>query len=622
MSDQVVQTQDFGLKWIDGKIQFKVWAPCAQKVTLAVYKEGDDFVREEFSMKGDAQNIFTTCLPSSYENWFYTYSLIAEDTSYEVVDPYAVASAVNSQKAMIVHLEATNPKGWENHIRPEPIPAQEAIIYEIHVRDFSISENSGMKNKGKYKAFTEMGTKYQNIKTGVDHLKELGVTHVHLMPIYDFATVDETQSHEYNWGYDPVLYNCPEGSYATNPYDGRVRIREVKEMIMALHEAGIRVILDVVYNHTFQVKHSNFNRLAPGHFYRRTDQGEFANGSGVGNELATEHPLVRKYIIDSLLFWLEEYQVDGFRFDLLALYDKKTVRDIVEAVHEKRPDAILYGEPWIGWESVLPENERFLKSAQRGLDIALFNDDFRNAIKGDNDGEKPGFVMGSHEEKPWVELGIVASTALPDGRYGYADRAAEVVNYVSSHDNLVLWDKISKSMKQESEEIKKKMHRLALSIVFTSFGISFLQGGTEFLRTKKGNANSYNAKDEVNQIDWKQKKEHEDHFCYIRDLIAFRKDSGAFSFNTKNDIEKNVSFLAMPDGVIGYQTTTKDKRLCIVVHSGRADEVEVAIPQGCYNQVANHENVDLSKTRLVEIKKSKTIKIPSYSTLILVKTKK
>ncbi len=322
--------------------------------------------------------------------------------------------------------------------------------------------------------------------TGVEHLKELGVTHVHLLPVYDFKTVDEYREDEYNWGYDPALYNTPEGSYATDPIDGRVRIKELKECIMALHEAGIQVVLDVVYNHTYESTHSNFNRLAPGYFYRLNEDGDFANGSGCGNELATEHLVVRKFIIDSLKYWLSEYKVDGFRFDLLALYDKETVEEIVRTLKSIRPDIILYGEPWVGWESALPEKDRFLKSKQRGLDIGLFNDDFRNAIKGDNDGYETGFVMERIDVKKWVELGIAASTSLPEDRTGYADRALEVVNYVSAHDNLVMWDKIEKSAGGYEYESKLQMHKLALSIVLTSFGTAFIQSGTEFVRTKKG----------------------------------------------------------------------------------------------------------------------------------------
>lgn len=614
----ILEIDDFGVTITNSGVQLKVWAPCAIRVKAAIYDEGDDLFRHEIPMESVGDGVFTLKLPLDYLNKYYTYIITSAETDYEVVDPYAVASGPNSQKAMIIDLSETNPQGWQGHYRPDPVKQNEAIVYELHVRDFSADDNSGMKHKGKYLAFTERGTLYNDLTTGVDHLKELGVTHVHLLPVFDFLTVDEYRDDEYNWGYDPGLYNNPEGSYATDALDGRVRIRELKACIMALHEAGIRVVLDVVYNHTYESLHSNFNRLAPGYFYRLDKDGDFANGSGCGNELATEHAVVRKFIIDSLIFWLDEYKVDGFRFDLLALYDKETVGEIVKEVKAVHPDAILYGEPWIGWESALPEKMRFLKSKQRGMDMGLFNDDFRNAIKGDNDGHETGFVMERYDAKPWVELGIAASTALPGDRKGYADRALEVVNYASAHDNLILWDKIEKAAGGYDFDHKLRMHRLALSIVLTSFGMAFLQSGTEFVRTKKGHDNSYNAGDEFNKIDWSLKDINMDHYEYIRKLIHFRKTSGFFKWNTREEIGEHLEFLSAPDGIIAYCIKSIDEKDCVIIHNGTHARRAVQVPEGIFTVVADHEKVDLKSDRKYSTRGERPVHVEPFSSLILV----
>lgn len=568
-------------------------------------------------MRPVENGVFVLELSREYLNKYYTYIVTSAETDYEVVDPYATACGVNSEKAMIIDLNETNPEGWLEHSIPDPVKQNEALVYEVHVRDFSIDENSGMKNKGKYIAFTEFGSHINGIKTGIDHLKDLGITHVHLLPVYDFKTVDETGNDEYNWGYDPVLYNVPEGSYASDPYDGRTRIIELKKCIMALHEAGIRVVLDVVYNHTYESLHSSFNRLAPGYFYRMDKEGNFTNGSGCGNELATEHPLVRKFILDSLKYWIEVYKVDGFRFDLLALYDKETVRILVHELKAIRPDLILYGEPWTGWESGLPEKDRFLKTAQQGLDIGLFNDDFRNAIKGDNDGTESGFVMERMDAKPWVELGIAASTKLPGGRGGYADRAIEVVNYVSAHDNLILWDKIDKTASSYDYESKIRMHRLALTIVLTSFGMSFLQSGTEFIRTKKGHDNSYNTGDNINKIDWSLKIKHADHYEYIKNLIEYRKTSGFFAWNDGKALESHLSFFKAPEGIIAYTISNDAGRDCVIIHNGTSSEASISLPSGIFKRICDHDRVYLENNQELSIGEQAPVLVEGFSTTIL-----
>jgi len=613
----VLETNDFGVTISETGVQIKVWAPCAIRARVAIYNEGDDLFRNEIPMESIGDGIFNLNLPLSYKNKYYTYIITSAETDYEVVDPYAVAAGPNSEKAMIIDLEDTNPTGWHSHDQPHAVKAHEALVYELHVRDFSSDPNSGMYNKGKYLAFTEKNTSFNGLKTGIDHLKELGITHVHLLPVYDFSSIDELDASAYNWGYDPELFNVPEGSYSTNPLEGHVRIQELKLCIMALHEAGIRVVLDMVYNHTYASSHSNFNRLAPGYFYRHTSDGSFSNGSGCGNELATERSLVRKFIIDSLLFWLKEYKVDGFRFDLMALYDVETVQEISRVLHENKPDILLYGEPWIGWESVLPETRRFVKTKQAGLKIALFNDDFRNAIKGDNDGHESGFVMGLTSTLQWVQLGIAASTELSGGRKGFAEKAEEVVNYVSAHDNLVLWDKIDKVCPSDTIEDKIRMHRLALAIVLTSFGVAFIQSGTEFLRSKKGHENSYNAGDEINKIDWISKSKHFNHFTYIKNLITFRRFSGFFKWNAYQEIKNNVSFLDTPEGIIGYEILNDNEDRCIVLHNGTRHRKPVQLPEGKFYLVANEVKVDLNSSKMFSTFGERPVHIEGFTTMIL-----
>lgn len=618
----VLKTKDFGVTIKETGVQLKVWAPCAIRVRAAIYDEGDDLFRSELPMQAIGDGIFVLNLSLDFKNKYYTYVITSAETDYEVVDPYAITAGPNSEKAMIVDLNETHPEGWIGHERPDPIAPNEAVIYELHVRDFSMDDKSGMRHKGKYLAFTEKDTFYEGVTTGVAHLKELGVTHVHLLPVYDFVTVDEIHTTEYNWGYDPGLFNVPEGSYATDALDGRVRIMELKACVMALHEAGIRVVLDMVYNHTYASVHSNFNRLAPGYFYRLLQDGSFSNGSGCGCELATERPQVRKFIIDSLLFWLEEYQVDGFRFDLMGLYDVDTVREIERSLKEKMPNILLYGEPWIGWESILPEEDRFLKSRQHGLNVALFNDDFRNAIKGDNDGHESGFVMEQVATEPWVELGIAASTNLSQGRKGYALRSQEVVNYVSAHDNLVLWDKIQKVCPGYSLDQQIRMHRLALTIVLTSFGIAFLQSGTEFVRTKFGNDNSYNAGDDINKLDWELKQKYSRHYDYIRKLIEFRRSTGFFKWNTAKEIEKNLSFIDGPEGIIVYQITDARGQRCLILHNGTQHRKPVQLPEGVFKVIVQADEIDLQATKVFSTHGERPVHTEGFTTTILLETEK
>ncbi|MFW6238942.1 MAG: type I pullulanase, partial [Halanaerobiales bacterium] len=409
-----------------------------------------------------------------------------------------------------------------------------------------------MENRGKYLAFIEKGTVGPGrLATGLDHLSELGVTHVHLLPVYDYISVDDTDPEDYNWGYDPHLYNVPEGSYATDPSD-ESRICELKQLIMALHRRGIGVIMDVVYNHTFHLDTSPFNLTVPDYYHRFDSQACPTNGSGCGNEVATEKPMVRKFIIDSVKYWAEEYHLDCFRFDLMALMDKETMRQIETELEAIDPSILIYGEPWTGGLSALPPEKQMNKGAQQGTSISVFNDNFRNALKGDNDGHVRGYISGEYHREPEVKKGIVGSINYSDDLVSFTRDAGESINYVSAHDNLTLWDKLARSNGDCSEEERIKMDRLAQAIVLTSQGVPFLAGGEEFLRTKFGEHNSYNSGDEVNQLKWERKQEYLNTFMYYRGLIRLRREHPAFRMDTAAIIKENLSFFPTPRYTIGY----------------------------------------------------------------------
>ncbi|HLV09469.1 MAG TPA: type I pullulanase, partial [Halanaerobiales bacterium] len=494
-----------------------------------------------------------------------------------------------------------------------------AVIYELHVRDFSSSTFSGIKNRGKYLAFTEEGTRSPDgLKTGIDHLKELGITHLHLQPVFDFATVDDSDNTEYNWGYDPYFYNVPEGSYSSNPADDS-RVREFKEMVLSLHKNNIGVIMDVVYNHSYNTHNSPFNLLVPGYFYRRDKCGNYTNGSGTGNEIASERPMVRKFIIDSVKYWAEEYHIDGFRFDLMALHDKRTMSMVEKTLKRIDPSIIIYGEPWTGGLSALEPSRQFTKGVQRGKKIAVFNDDFRNAIKGDNDGLGLGFVSGALGQTDNIKRGIVGEIMYNDYICGFADEPCETINYVSSHDNLTLWDKLNKSNYYDDEKTRIKMDQMAQAIIFTSQGVPFIQGGEEILRTKWGDHNSYNAGDRVNQIKWKRKKRYYETFKYYQGLIRLRREHPAFRMKDASQIRKHLSFLNTDDNIVGFlikNNANGDQwRNIVVYYNPGREEALCQLPDFRRWFIVVNDR-EAGTEILEEIEKNKVL-VPSITTMVL-----
>lgn len=627
---------DLGFFWTPEKTTVKIWAPTAQIVELRFYKNGtggEAFYKT--NLQKNEQGVWTTVLNGDYDGKFYTIKVNDGNWLNEVPDIYARCVGVNGLRGMIYNPEATNPVNWEQDKGPRYKSFTEAIIYEAHVRDFSIAENSGIENRGTFLGFTEAETKSpEGLKTGLDHLKELRITHVHLMPVNDFVTVDEEHpSEKYNWGYDPQHYNALEGSYSSDVYDGRKRIAEFKQLVKTLHDNGIGVILDVVFNHTYYAKESVFNQTVPGYFYRQKEDGSFSNASGCGNEIASEREMVRKYIIDSLKYWKEEFHIDGFRFDLMGILDIKTMQDIRLAMNETDSGIFLYGEGWAADYSPMPEKDRAVKDNLPCLSgIAGFNDDFRDVLKGGHGDKKAkGFVSGLTMREEIVKLGIVGAIEHPQLSFDYIDslqsawakEPEQCINYVWCHDNYTLWDKLKLSLpKADDEELRKRV-KLAAAIILTSQGVPFLCSGADFCRTKKGDGNSYKSPNSINQIDWSRKNKYLDVFEYIRKLIQLRRNHPAFRMSNAENIRKNLTFSSeYKPGVVSYCIDGKnagDNWLKIfVVFNGNFEEIKLPLSEGKYTVIAN--NTIINELGIEQI--ANEITVEPISAKIFVQTEK
>jgi len=562
--------KDLGLTYTPTAATFKIWAPTATAAKLNIYKSdlGGTAVRSITMNKG-VNGVWQITVPENLKNSYYTFQVnIGNTWSEEVVDPYAKACGTNGLRAQVIDLKETNPVGWDKDKSPNFSVANkqtDALIYELHVRDASIHASSGIKNKGKFLGLAELGTKNNTGQlTGLSHIKELGVTHIHLLPFYDYNSVDETKSAvQYNWGYDPVNYNIPEGSYSTNPSDGKVRIRELKELIKTMHSNGLRIIMDVVYNHTALTKNSNFNILVPDYYYRKRADGSFSDASSCGNETASEKAMFQKFMIESVVYWVNEYHIDGFRFDLMGIHDIQTMNMISDTLHKIKPSIVLYGEGWTSSSSPLPEDKRALKKNAAQLNgIAVFSDDMRDGIKGSvfNIDDR-GFATGNTSNSESVKFGVVAAGKHPQINYSkvnyskepYTSGPAGLINYADCHDNNILWDKIELSFKSASAAERTKMHELAYAIVLTAQGASFLHAGTEFLRTKNGVENSFDKGDVVNGIDWDLKTKNMASYQFIKSLVQIRRAHPAFRMQTAQQIATNINFENnQPSGIIAY----------------------------------------------------------------------
>lgn len=559
---------DLGINYSPQRSIFKIWAPTAEAAELKLYHAGSgNNTVGTFPMVKAGKGVWEVTVYTDQQNKFYTFRVkIKGKWSEEVTDPYVKAVGVNGKRGAVVDMKATNPAGWDNDRSPVLKNPVDAVIYELHVRDASIDKSSGIKHKGKFLGLTETGTKNPaGQSTGLDHIKGLGVTHVHLLPSFDYNSVDESnQDARYNWGYDPLHYNVPEGSYSTNPFDGAVRIKEFKQLIQSFHQQGIGVVMDVVYNHTALTENSNFNQLVPGYYYRQDKSGKFSNATACGNETASERPMFRKFMLESLLYWVKEYHVDGFRFDLMGVHDIETMNLISRELHKVKPGILLYGEGWTAGASPLPDSLRALKANAAKLDrIAVFSDDIRDGIKGSVfDHADKGFASGKMGMEESIKFGIAASCPHPQVDYSkvnyskapWAASPVQTVSYCECHDNHVLFDKLAISAKEATPEQREQMQRLALSIVLTAQGISFLHAGTEFLRTKQEVENSYESPDSINAIDWNLLTRNKEMNAYVQLLIKLRKEHPAFRLQKADQIASLISFKEpLPGGGICYE---------------------------------------------------------------------
>ena len=590
---------DLGATWTPERTFFRVWAPTADAVSVCLYRSGTKGTADQIAqlaMTPDVNGTWTATKDGDLNGIYYTYLVTVDGRQTEACDPYARTTGVNGKRAMILDPASTNPAGWDADCNPNAGMAYtDAIIYELHVRDLSVNPASGITHAGKFLGLTETGTKTPSgIPTGLDHMKDLGITHLHLLPVYDYASVDEskTDAAQFNWGYDPENYNVPEGSYSTDPFHGEVRVAEMKQMIKALHDNGISIILDVVYNHVYSAADFCMNQIVPGYFSRISDDGVYSNGSECGNDTASERSMVRKFIVDSVKYWTEEYHVDGFRFDLVGLIDTDTINELVREVHAIRPDVIFYGEGWS--MNTVPTKKNCTLTTQTNSDkvpgFAFFSDTLRDALKGHVfDTWVPGYVSGADGLSNAVKNCFLGQAG------GWCHTPLQSVNYASCHDNMTLFDRITRSTPDATDADRIRMNKLAAVIYITAQGIPFLQAGEEMLRIKRDAdgsivENSYNAPDSVNCLKWNclEDKTHQNIYEYYKGLIAFRKVHALLRLKNPTDIAAHITCLdTTAENVLAFHLhgsiageTAQD---IILLFNPTKSPVSLPLPDGTFN---------------------------------------
>lgn len=638
---------ELGAIYTKMETKFVLWAPTAEDVKVILYgtdgKEYRNSYRSKIDMIKGEKGIWQVKVDGDLNGEYYNYLVKNKGIVNEVVDPYAKALGVNGDRGMVVDLLSTNPEGWENDKKPKQMSPVDAVIYEMHIRDFSIDENSGVSNekKGKFLGVCESGTTTnKGTKTCLDHLEELGVTHIHLLPSFDYSTVDEANldTPQYNWGYDPKNYNAPEGSYSTDPFNGKVRIKEFKEMVKKVHEKGIRVVMDMVYNHTMKSSDSNLNLAVPDYYYRQDSKGNFSDGSACGNETASERKMVRKFIVDSVIYWAKEYHIDGFRFDLMGLHDIETMKEIRKELDKIDKTILMYGEGWNGGPSPLPEEKAALKKntvKYGNLQIAAFSDDIRDGVKGHVFYEdKPGFVNGAKNMEETIKFAVVASTKHPEVNYNkinysdkpWANEPYQTVTYASAHDNYTLFDKLQVVNKDANISDLKRMNKLIASIILTSQGIAFIHAGEEFARTKVKEdgtleENSYKSPDSVNKLDWKRKEEFIDIFNYYKGLIKLRKTHKGFRMDRNIDIANNIRFLSKgesfsKDNIVAYTINSAAVgdtwSEILVIFNSNNEEVQVKLPSKGWSLVVDDNMAGVEEIKFIDDTKIIVPKVSAY----------
>lgn len=614
--------------------KFTLWAPTAEEVRVLLYDSGNEgSAYQTLSLEMGEDGIWNTSIKEDLKGKFYTFNVKVNGKWLgDTPGIMAKAVGVNGKRAAVIDLRSTDPEGWANDVRPLLKDYADIIVYEMHHRDFSLDSVSGIRNKGKFLALTELGTTTsQGEKTGIDHLKELGVTHVHILPSYDYASVDESKPDkaQYNWGYDPQNYNVPDGSYSTDPYKPDVRIKEFKQMVQALHKAGIRVVLDVVYNHTFNTEESNFERTVPGYFYRQTKDGKPANGSGCGNETASDRAMMRKYMVESVLYWINEYHIDGFQFDLMGIHDIETMNEIRAAVDKIDPSIFIYGEGWAASAPQLDQEELAMKANIYKMPrIAAFSDEMRDGLRGGWDDDRKGaFLIGQPGHEMSIKFGLVGAVKHPQvindsvnySKEPWALQPTQMISYVSCHDDMCLADRLKATMPDATDEERASLHKLAETFVFTSQGVPFIFAGDEMMRDKKGIHNSYNSPDSINTIDWRNKTIHHDVFDYVRELIALRKNHPAFRMGDADKVRQYMEFLPVEGSnlvafILKDNANGDSWKNIIVAFNSRKEPAKLSIPTGRYTIVCKDGKIKQSGMGQVS---GNEIIVPARSAMII-----
>ena len=614
--------------------RLRLWAPTAQKVSVSLYRRGDgEACMGTLPLEQHGQGVWSVYLPGDQHGYYYTFTVEVDGTAYETGDPYARTAGVNGLRSMILDAPRIDPPDW-NHDHRVIVPASRRTVWEVSVRDFSQDPACGVRNawRGKFMAFTQKGTTLSSagtFPTCLDYLKRLGVGYVQLMPIFDFGSVDESRplTRQYNWGYDPTNYNVPEGSYSTDPAKGEVRVRECKEMIAALHAAGIGVIMDVVYNHMYRSENP-LNSTVPYYFFRQNPDGSFSNGSGCGNEFASERPMARKYLIDSVLYWAQEYHIDGFRFDLMGVHDIETMNEIRAMVDQIDPSIYIYGEGWSAGSCAYPQEKLAMKANTKQLNgIGAFCDDMRDALRGPfSDDHKGGFLIGEPDEEESIKFGIVGAIAHPQidmtkvnySREAWTNEPSQMVAYVSCHDDMCLTDRLRATVPYITDDELIRLDLLAQTAVLTSQGVPFILSGEEMLRDKKSVHNSYRSPDSINRLDWNNLKRYPQVFDYYAGLIALRKAHPAFRMGKAEEVRKHLEFVDAPKGVVAFRL--KDyaggdawRNIYVVLNSQKTPQ-NVKVAEGSYTTVVANGKVNADGLGLIS---GSTLTVAPQSALIV-----
>ena len=597
------------MNYTPAKTTFTLWAPTAEEVEVTLYTAGE--TEEVLPMQAAESCLWVAEKEGDQQGKEYTFRVkVAGEWLKPTPGIFARAVTPNGERGVILDLQTTNPEGWSEDVRPALTGANQIAIYEMHYRDMTAHATAGVSHPGKYLGMAERGTKSPDgLATGLDHLVEMGVSHVHLLPTADFGSIDETVENntQYNWGYEPQHFNTPEGTYSTNPADPAARIRELKTLVQTMHKAGLRVVLDVVYNHTTSVERCGFELTVPGYYYRFNPDGSFANGSGCGNETASEKAMMRKFLVESLEYWVKEYHVDGFRFDLMAIHDIETMNLIRARLSAIDPTILMYGE---GWAAMTPayDNEQlaFKRYTHRMAGVAAFSDDIRNALRGTLDCSTGGFIHGVAGNKEALKFGLAGGVEHPSVAHSEAAWCAEPtqhISYVTCHDDHNLRDRLELLADGASEAELLKMAKLAHVGVFTSQGLPFIFCGEEMYRTKLGEKNTYNMPDKYNAIDWGLKKQYGNLVAYVKGLIALRKAYPQFCLGKAELVREHLSFLDNEQpSALGFRLSSPtSEEVIYVLMNGERESVTFAVPEGTYRLLADGERVAVEGLSEVEV---------------------